>query len=227
MHCLTVPPPFSRAAGRSSSQRRSPLFSLQMLVAVLELHRSAPSHRAPCVLMGKLQRRYHHLPLRHRPQLNLCPSVHRASTPEPVAVSRAAEPRRLPPPRAPVRASLLPLRRHMPSLATILLAASRYRRRDAASAMPPHAAAWVLSQRAWAACSVGRRGSGLHAHAEHGSCSAPCEQATGTVRMGRRQGIGPCLSLFSYFLNLIKSMQIQNFVQVWFELRKCEINFLE
>jgi hypothetical protein len=131
------------------------------------------------------------------------------------------------PPRAPVRASLLPLRRHMPSLATILLAASRYRRRDAASATPPHAAACVLSQRAWAACSVGRRGHGLHAHAEHGSCSAPCEQATGTVRMGRRQGIGPCLSLFSYFLNLIKSMQIQNFVQVWFELRKCEINFLE
>jgi hypothetical protein len=34
-------------------------------------------------------------------------------------------------------------------------------------------------------------------------------------------GFGPlAFSSFSYFLNLIKSMQIQKFVQVWFELRK-------
>jgi hypothetical protein len=61
------------------------------------------------------------------------------------------------------------------------LAAGRFHCRRAAGAMPPR----VLSQRAWAACSAGRRVRGPHAHAEHGSltCATGAQWAVrGTVQ---------------------------------------------
>jgi hypothetical protein len=98
--------------------------STQMLVVVLELRRSALSHRALGLLVGKLQHRYRRLPLRHQPQLTLCSSVHRVSPPKPIAMSRASLSHAVYPTRAPVRASPLPLRRCLP----LSLAASRCQR---------------------------------------------------------------------------------------------------
>jgi hypothetical protein len=42
----------------------------------------------------------------------------------------------------------------------------------------------------------------------------------GTIQWATARESARGLSSFFYFLNLIKSMQIQKFVQVWFELRK-------
>jgi hypothetical protein len=61
----------------------------QVLVTVLELHRSTLSHRALGLLAGKLQCRCRHLPLRHQSQFTLCSSMHRASPPEAIAMSCA------------------------------------------------------------------------------------------------------------------------------------------
>jgi hypothetical protein len=50
---------------------------------------------------------------------------------------------------------------------------------------------------------------------------ALCEQAVGVVPLGHGQGFDTLAFIsFSYFMSLIKSMKIQKFMQVWFELRK-------